>query len=176
MISADIQTILPEIALSVYAMVALLGAVYTIKDGAASTLVWLTSGVFLLLAAWIATRQGAAVPAFDGMFVSDSFSRFAKVTILISAAAVLVMSETYMARRNLLRFGIFPHLINSTILFIHEFSKSSCVVRVEQGGDPIGDRIFDNKIGRLRIEEPVCLGVIIACNHHRLFKTMLFGL
>lgn len=110
MISADIQTILPEIALSVYAMVALLGAVYTIKDGAASTLVWLTSGVFLLLAAWIATRQGAAVPAFDGMFISDSFSRFAKVTILISAAAVLVMSETYMARRNLLRFE-YPLLV-----------------------------------------------------------------
>ena len=110
MISADIQTVLPEIALAVYAMAALLGAVYTIKDGAASLLVWLTAGVFLLIAAWIATGQGPAVPAFDGMFVSDGFSRFAKIMILLSAAAVLVMSETYMAQRNLLRFE-YPLLV-----------------------------------------------------------------
>ena len=110
MISADIQTVLPEIALAVYAMVALLGAVYTVKDGAASLLVWLTAGVFVLIAAWIATGQGAAVPAFDGMFVSDAFSRFAKITILLSAAAILVMSEHYMAARNLLRFE-YPLLV-----------------------------------------------------------------
>jgi NADH-quinone oxidoreductase subunit N len=32
------------------------------------------------------------------MFVDDAFARFAKVTILLSAAAVLLMSEGYMAR------------------------------------------------------------------------------
>lgn len=110
MISADIQTVLPEIALSVYAMVALLAAVYTIKDGAAPLLTWLTSGVFLLLAAWIATNSTGTVPAFDGMFINDGFARFAKVTILLSAAAILLMSETYMARRNLLRFE-YPLLV-----------------------------------------------------------------
>ncbi len=110
MISADIQTVLPEIALAVYAMVALLGAVYTVKDGAASMLVWLTAGVFVLLAAWIATTSSLTVTAFDGMFVADGFAKFAKVTILLSAAAILLMSETYMARRNLLRFE-YPVLV-----------------------------------------------------------------
>ncbi|CAN0606046.1 unnamed protein product, partial [Ectocarpus sp. 12 AP-2014] len=42
--------------------------------------------------------------------VDDAFARFAKVTILISAAIVLVMSEGYMARRGLLRFE-YPLLV-----------------------------------------------------------------
>ena len=33
--------------------------------------------------------------AFDGMFIDDPFARFAKVTVLLSAAAVLVMSQDY---------------------------------------------------------------------------------
>jgi NADH-quinone oxidoreductase subunit N len=110
MISADIQIVLPEIALAVYAIIALLAAVYTVKDGAASLLVWLTSGIFVLVAAWLMTNGADAQTAFDGMFVADSFSRFAKVTILLSAAAVLVMSEQYMVARNLLRFE-YPLLV-----------------------------------------------------------------
>jgi NADH-quinone oxidoreductase subunit N len=110
MISADIQTVLPEIALAVYAIIALLAAVYTVKDGAASLLVWLTSGIFVLIAAWLMTGSSGTVSAFDGMFVDDSFARFAKVTILLSAAAVLVMSEHYMLARNLLRFE-YPLLV-----------------------------------------------------------------
>ncbi len=88
----------------------MLAAVYTVKDGAASLLVWLTSGIFVLVAAWLMTNGADAQTAFDGMFVADSFSRFAKVTILLSAAAVLVMSEQYMVARNLLRFE-YPLLV-----------------------------------------------------------------
>ena len=39
MIQADLTIILPEIVLAIYAMVVLLGAVYTSKDGLASVLV-----------------------------------------------------------------------------------------------------------------------------------------
>jgi len=42
--------------------------------------------------------------------MDDAFSRFAKVTILLSAAAVLLMSEEYMTRRDLLRFE-YPLLV-----------------------------------------------------------------
>ncbi len=38
------------------------------------------------------------------MFIDDPFARFAKVMILVSAAAVLIMSQDYMIRRDLLRF------------------------------------------------------------------------
>ncbi|WP_299791836.1 NADH-quinone oxidoreductase subunit NuoN [uncultured Marivita sp.] len=110
MLSADLGIILPEIVLAVYAMVALLGAVYTVKDGVASLLVWATSGLFLALAVWIGLNGGGTNVAFNGMFIDDGFARFAKVVILVSAAAVLLMSEAYMTRRGLLRFE-YPLLI-----------------------------------------------------------------
>lgn len=110
MIASDIQIVMPEILLAVYAMLALLGAVYTTKDGAAPLLTWLTSGLFVVLAFWIGINGQGVQTAFGGMFVDDGFARFAKVTILLSAAAVLLMSEAYMQRRGLLRFE-YPLLV-----------------------------------------------------------------
>jgi NADH-quinone oxidoreductase subunit N len=110
MITADIQTVLPEITLAVFAMIALLGAVYTTKDGAAPLLTWLTSAAFVVMAIWIGLTGTDTTTAFGGMFVDDGFARFAKVTILLSAAAVLLMSEAYMQRRGLLRFE-YPLLV-----------------------------------------------------------------
>ncbi|MBS0124305.1 NADH-quinone oxidoreductase subunit NuoN [Thetidibacter halocola] len=110
MISTDLNIILPETVLAVYAMLALVGAVYTGKDKLAPALVWATSGLFLALAFWIGTTGEGTRIAFGGMFVDDGFARFAKVVILLSAAAVLVMSEAYMERRGILRFE-YPLLI-----------------------------------------------------------------
>ena len=108
--SADLSIILPEILLSLFAIFALLGAVYTAKDGAASLLVWLTSAVMVALAAWIGLTGNGTNIAFDGMFVDDGFSRFSKAVILLAASAVLVMGEGYMSKRGLLRFE-YPILI-----------------------------------------------------------------
>ena len=110
MIQADLNVILPEITLAVYAMLALLVAVYTTKDRMAPLLVWLTSALMFVLAVFIAGRGGDTISAFGGMFVDDGFARFAKVAILMSAAAVLLMSQDYMARRGLLRFE-YPLLV-----------------------------------------------------------------
>ncbi|SLN34145.1 NADH-quinone oxidoreductase subunit N [Roseovarius litorisediminis] len=108
---ADLNVILPEIVISVYAMAALLFTAYTGKDKMAGLLVWLTAALFTAMALWIgATGQGTRT-AFGGMFNDDGFARFAKVTILLSAAAVLVMSQEYMARRNILRFE-YPLLVS----------------------------------------------------------------
>jgi len=110
MIQADLTVILPEIVLAVYAMLALIVAVYTSKDRLAPTLVWTTGGLMALLGLWIASGPGGTHTAFGGMIVDDGFARFAKVTILLSAAAVLVMSQEYMSRRGLLRFE-YPLLV-----------------------------------------------------------------
>ena len=110
MIAADLTIILPEILLSAFALFGLLVAVYTTKDGIGSALVWATGAVFVLLAAWIGFTGEGTRAAFGGMFVEDSFARFAKVTILLSAAAVLLMSEAYMRDRGLLRFE-YPMLV-----------------------------------------------------------------
>jgi NADH-quinone oxidoreductase subunit N len=108
--TADINTMLPEIVLALYAMVALIAIVYTGKDAMARLSLWMTSIVFVGMAAWIATSGEGTSVAFGGMFMDDAFSRFAKVTILLSAAAVLLMSEEYMTRRDLLRFE-YPLLV-----------------------------------------------------------------
>jgi len=110
MITADLNVILPEILLAAFALAGLLVAVYTSQDRMGSLLVWATAAVFVALAAWIGiTGEGTRI-AFNGMFIEDSFARFAKVTILLSAAAVLIMSEGYMQARGLLRFE-YPMLV-----------------------------------------------------------------
>ncbi len=115
MLSQDLNTILPEIILSLYAMGALLAGVYTVKDKAAPLLVWLTSGLFVVVAFWIGTTGEGATAAFSGMFNDDAYSRFAKVAILLAAAAVLIMSQEYMAKRDLLRFE-YPLLITLAVV------------------------------------------------------------
>lgn len=108
--SADLSIILPEIFLSVFAMFGLVAGAYGGKDALASLFVWVTSAVFVAVAAWIGFQGAGEARAFGGMIVDDGFARFAKVTILLSAAAVLLMSEGYMAKRDLLRFE-YPLLI-----------------------------------------------------------------
>ncbi|WP_296429352.1 NADH-quinone oxidoreductase subunit NuoN [Yoonia sp.] len=110
MIGADIQILMPEIVLAVFAMAALLIAVYTTKDALAPLLTWATSGLFVLLAIWIGVNGQGTNVAFGGMFIDDGFARFAKIVILMSAAAVLLMSESYMQQRGLLKFE-YPILV-----------------------------------------------------------------
>ncbi len=110
MIGEDLSIVLPELLLAVFAMGALLVGVYTGKDKTAPVMLWVTVAVFAAFAFWIGATGGDAREAFSGTFVDDAFARFAKVTILLSAAAVLLMSEGYMARRDLLRFE-YPVLV-----------------------------------------------------------------
>ena len=107
--SLDLSVILPEIVLALYAMGALLFAVYTGKDALAKPLVWLTALVLTAVALAVAVSPGIGT-GFSGMIVKDGFSRFAQVTILLSAAVVLVMGQDYMARTGLLKFE-YPILV-----------------------------------------------------------------
>ncbi len=113
--SADLTLILPEIVLAVFAMLGLLGAVYTGKDALAPALVWATSALFVLVAFWVGLAAPETHTAFGGMFIDDGFARFAKVTLLLSAAAVLAMSEGYMSARGLLRFE-YPILVTLAVV------------------------------------------------------------
>ncbi len=115
MTSADFNTVLPEVILALFAMLALLGAVYTGKDKLASAITWATAGLFVALALWIGLAASGERSAFGGMFIDDPFARFAKIVILVSSAAVLMMSEAYMSRRGLLRFE-FPILVTLAVL------------------------------------------------------------
>ena len=109
MTSADLSLILPELLLAAWAMLALLYAVYTSKDAAMPTLVWATAVVFVLVALEIAIGRPEGA-AFGGSVISDAFSRFAKVVILLSGAAVLVMGQDHLGRAGLQRFE-YPVLV-----------------------------------------------------------------
>ena len=110
MSSVDFHTVLPEVILAIFAMLALLGAVYTGKDATQGTLTWATIGVMVALALWIGLGAVPYRVAFGGMFNDDAFARFAKVVILLSASAILAVSQDYMVRRDLARFE-YPILI-----------------------------------------------------------------
>ncbi|WP_062762538.1 NADH-quinone oxidoreductase subunit NuoN [Falsirhodobacter sp. alg1] len=110
MTHADFAAILPEFLLAVFALLALVIGVSAGKDRTAPILVWVTAAVFVFLAIMISMPGGPDRIAFHGMFVDDAFARFTKVIILLSAAAVLVISQEYMAKLGLLRFE-YPVLI-----------------------------------------------------------------
>ncbi len=115
MTAADLNVILPELLLAVFAMGALLGGVWTGKDRVAPLILWTTAAVFAALALWIGMTGAGSRTAFEGMVVDDAFARFAKVMILVSAAAVLLMSERYMDRRGILRFE-YPVLVTLAVI------------------------------------------------------------
>jgi NADH-quinone oxidoreductase subunit N len=132
MTSADFQTLIPEIVLAGYAMAALMAAVYTTKDKLAPMLTWATAGVFVALALYVGgTGEGERV-VFNGLFIDDPFARFAKVTILVSAAAVLVMSQDYMTRRDLLRFE-YPILVTLAVVGMMVMVSSADLITLYMG-------------------------------------------
>ncbi|MEI4486535.1 NADH-quinone oxidoreductase subunit NuoN [Frigidibacter sp. MR17.14] len=110
MTSADFNTVLPEALLAFYAMVMLLVGVCCGKDKLTGTITWITAAVFVLLAAMIGLGGQGSRVAFAGLFLDDGFARFAKVTLLLAGAAVLVMSHDYMMKRDMGRFE-YPILI-----------------------------------------------------------------
>ena len=115
MLAADISTVLPELVVAVWAMGALLFAVYTSKDKLTPALTWGTAGLFLLVAIWIGIAGSGTTVAFGGMFIDDAFARFAKVVILVAAAAVLIIGQDYVQRRGLGRFE-YPLLIALSVV------------------------------------------------------------
>ena len=115
MIYNDLSIILPEIFLSLYAMFALIGAVYSSNDKIAQRVTWLTAVIFILLAFWMIFSEAKTEIAFDGMFINDAFSRFSKIVILFSGSVVLIMGQDYMSRRGFLRFE-YPLIIALSVV------------------------------------------------------------
>jgi NADH-quinone oxidoreductase subunit N len=132
MTAQDLAVVLPEIVLSLAAMGALLGAVYTAKDKLTPALTWGTAGLFLVLALWIGSTGGEARSAFGGLVVDDAFSRFAKVVILLAAAAVLLGGHDYVQRRGLDRFE-YPVLIMLSVVGMMLMVSSGDLITLYMG-------------------------------------------
>ncbi|MGB0498939.1 MAG: NADH-quinone oxidoreductase subunit NuoN [Rubricella sp.] len=110
MIADDLNVILPELALAIYAMAALMWGVFMGKDRQAEPILFATAAVFAILALAIGTAPAGERTAFGGAFIDDGFARFSKVVLLLGAAVVLVLSREYLKRFELMKFE-FPILI-----------------------------------------------------------------
>lgn len=132
MIAADISVVLPEVVLAVYSMLALIFAVYTRKDAYGPLLLWTTAIAFVGIAIWISLAGGGTQTAFGGMFVADGFARFAKVMILVSTAAILLISQTYMEKHGLLRFE-YPILVALAVLGMMVMVSASDLMTLYMG-------------------------------------------
>ncbi|RJL14507.1 NADH-quinone oxidoreductase subunit NuoN [Paracoccus siganidrum] len=115
MTALDFSTILPELLLALYALLALMAGAYLGKDNIARQILWVTVAALLVAAFYVGFTDRPEGTAFFGVFIDDAFARFAKVTLLVAAAAVLAMSADYMHRHGLLRFE-FPILITLAAL------------------------------------------------------------
>ena len=94
MIGTDIQIILPELLLAVFAMAALLFGVYTSQDKAARVITWATGIVFLVLAFWIGVNGAGERTAFGGMFIDDAFARFVKAGPFKFTPIIMLTTES----------------------------------------------------------------------------------
>ena len=106
MTSLDLTTTLPEVALALYALAALLLGAFLGKDRIAGAVLGLSVAALLIAAFAVGWTGRTDTQAFWGMFIDDAFARFAKVTALASAAAVLAMSAGYLKRQGMLRFEL----------------------------------------------------------------------
>ena len=102
------MTMLPELILAVGAMALLLAG-----------------AIALLLAAGVASVMGQDATAFHNAFVSDGFSRFAKLLILGGAALSILLAEEYFARLNLSRFELPVLMVIASLGMMLMVSSSS---------------------------------------------------
>jgi NADH-quinone oxidoreductase subunit N len=84
------------------------------------------------LALYIGATGSGERLVFNGLFVDDPFARFAKVTILLSAAAILVMSQDYMTRRELQRFE-YPILVTLSVVGMMVMVSSADLITLYMG-------------------------------------------
>ncbi len=113
--SGDLALALPEILMAVAAMGLLMFGVFGGEERQTQRIVWASAALMLALALWIGAGSAPEGRAFNGDFVMDGFARFAKTMILFASALMLLIGESYLARRGVLRFE-FPVLILTATL------------------------------------------------------------
>lgn len=110
----DLFPALPEIFLAVAAMALLLLGVYR-KDGATALVSWAGVGALVATAALVLLTGGKPQVSFNGMFVTDSFSGFMKVLVLLGSAVSLVVSIGYNEKEKTARMEYAVLVLLSTV-------------------------------------------------------------
>ena len=104
MLIESLIILLPEILLALFSMSIIMIGVFSRNKATDVSLLWLSCLVFLSLTILVCILDSEKKLAFNGAFVSDDFSRFFKILILLSGAIVLAMSKDYLQRSRLINF------------------------------------------------------------------------
>jgi NADH-quinone oxidoreductase subunit N len=89
---APYAAIRPEIMLALGAMALLMVGVFRAEQAKGRPVTWLALLVLLFAGIDIWAQGSAKAQLFDGAFVTDAYARFAKLVVLVGAAAAIVLS------------------------------------------------------------------------------------
>lgn len=106
---SDFGTLTFEIIFALAAMGGLMFAVYGPKDAMSEKLSIMCAALMLIVALSLVFYTGERY-AFSNSYIDDAFGRFVKIVILVSSALVLLMSQDFLKKADLLKFE-FPILI-----------------------------------------------------------------
>jgi len=100
---------LPEIVLALLAGSLL---VYGVVRGekSVSTVAWLSVAALAVVAVIVLMGGAGRTTTFEGLFVSDAYSRFVKILVILGSALGIVLSSSYNRREDMARFE-YPILI-----------------------------------------------------------------
>ena len=101
--SHNYVTAAPEIFLAIASMVLLMIGVFR-GDGSTRLLSYLAVLAFAVTLAIVWQAESASAISFAGMYISDKFTSFAKVLVLIASGAGLIMSQDYIKEEGMNRF------------------------------------------------------------------------
>src|SRR5690625_2551142 len=106
----DFTLVLPEIVLAVSAMALLLIGAWTGGDRNARVINGVAAVILFLVGLWIALRGDMEGVSFASSYAADGFARYAKALLLFCSAVVVLLSESWFARRGIMKFE-YPVLI-----------------------------------------------------------------
>ncbi|MEM7519655.1 MAG: NADH-quinone oxidoreductase subunit N [Pseudomonadota bacterium] len=111
MTRTDLNILLPEMALTVLVFGLLIGGKVSRRHNINSLLVLVTAGSFAALALIIMVNGVGSRSVLGDLMTDTPYTRFARITALISAAAVLLMSLGYMRARKILPLEFTPLIV-----------------------------------------------------------------
>ena len=106
----DVLIIGPELILFIFCLTSLLIGSFYDSVKTSNFIFFTTIVILILLAILIYISPYNTIPAFKGAFFRDAFAQYFQITILLSVAALLVLSKEYLIKCGLLKFE-YPILI-----------------------------------------------------------------
>ena len=94
----------PEILLACAAMAYMMIGVFVREERAMGIVHYLSLAALIVVGIAVLSMRGQELVAFNGQFVSDDFTVFMKILILLGTFLSLIMSQSYLKREDMRRF------------------------------------------------------------------------